>query len=141
MAVDLTTGQVWQEIDKQLFAVLGFVTPKQEARTVGIVYVTSDRKLYIGSEREAWKVKHIAQNPHVSLTVTIPKSVPFMPFIKIPAATITFAGTAQILGVDAVSAAVIEKLYRGMKIDEAFKEQSAVIEVTPVREFMTYGVG
>ena len=93
----LTPEQVWTEIDKNMFAVLGMVTARQEARTAGIVYMTRDHTLYIGSAKDAWKVKHVSANPNVSLTVAIPKSIPFMPWIKIPAATITFQGTATVL--------------------------------------------
>lgn len=141
MSAPITTDLVWQEIEKNLFAVLGFVTPKQEARTVGIVYIVADRQLYIASEREAWKVKHIRRNPHVSLTVAIPKAIPFLPFIKIPAATITFAGTAEILEIPAVDPPIIDQLTKGLQVDEAYKAQSVVIRVTPQGDFMTYGVG
>ena len=141
MSAPITTAFVWKEIEKNMFAVLGFVTPKQEARTVGIVYIAAGRQLYISSERQAWKVKHISQNPHVSLTVPIPKSIPFLPFIKIPAATITFSGTAEILEVDDVEASIVDKLTNGLKIDDAFKAESVVVRVAPHGEFMTYGVG
>ena len=37
MTTQLTAEQVWQAIEKELFAVLGMVTANQEARTVGVV--------------------------------------------------------------------------------------------------------
>jgi hypothetical protein len=49
MTIHLTPDQVWKDIDRHLFAVLGMVTPKGEARTVGVVYVVADHKLYIGT--------------------------------------------------------------------------------------------
>lgn len=52
MSIHLTPDQVWREIDRHLFAVLGMVTAQGEARTVGIVYVVADHMLYI------------AHNPH-----------------------------------------------------------------------------
>ena len=94
---DLTTAQVWKVIEDNIFAVLGMVSAKQEARTAGIVYAARGGKLYISSQADAWKVRHLANNPHVSLTVAIPKRVPLMPWIKVPAATITFAGTATVI--------------------------------------------
>ena len=94
---DLTTAQVWKAIEDNIFAVLGMVSAKQEARTAGIVYVARGGKLYISSQADAWKVRHLANNPHVSLTIAIPKRVPLMPWIKVPAATITFAGTASVI--------------------------------------------
>lgn len=138
---ELTQDLIWQEIEKNVFAVLGMVTADGEARTAGIVYVVHDRTFYIGSDKSAWKVKHIAANPHVSMTVAIPKSVPLMPWIKVPAATVTFSGTAEVLGADAVGDAAIAKLFRGMKNVEELKRDFAVIAVKPTGHFVTYGVG
>jgi uncharacterized pyridoxamine 5'-phosphate oxidase family protein len=139
--VQLTTDQVWHEIEKNLFAVLGMVTPRDEARTVGIVYVVDDRKVYIGTQKAAWKVKHITRNPGVSLTIPIAKRIPFLPWIKIPAATITFAGTANVREHTEVSANVLKKLYRDVVKDEAAIAESCVIEVIPQGDFITYGIG
>ena len=138
---DITLDAIWQEIEKNVFAVLGMVTAKGEARTAGIVYIVHDRTIYIGSQQDAWKVKHVAANPHVSLTVAIPKSVPLMPWIKVPAATITVAGEADVLAADAVGDAVVAKLFRGMKNVEELKRTFAVIAVRPTGHFVTYGVG
>lgn len=141
MTLQLTTDQVWQEIEQNLFAVLGMVTPKGEARTVGIVYIVNDRKLYIGTQKAAWKAKHIAANPHVSLTVPLAKRIPLLPWIKIPAATISFAGEAKVCQNSEVKADVLKALYRDVVKDEQAMAASCVIEVTPQGEFITYGVG
>jgi uncharacterized pyridoxamine 5'-phosphate oxidase family protein len=141
MSNTLTTDLVWKEIEKELFAVLGMVTAQNEARTVGIVYVVRGRKLYVGTGRDAWKTRHIRQNPNVSLTIPIHKRIFFMPWIKIPSATITFAGKAQVKDIDDVPADVLDVVYRGMELDDAFKAESVVIEIEPVKEFLTYGVG
>ena len=141
MTVQVTTAQVWQEIEQNMFAVLGMVTPTGEARTVGIVYVVDERKLYIGTQKAAWKAKHIARNPHVSLTIPLAKRIPFMPWIKIPAATITFPGVANVLAPSEVKADLLNKLYRDVAKDEKTMAASCVIEVTPQGDFITYGVG
>ena len=135
---EITTDQVWDEVGNQLFAVLGMVTAKHEARTAGIVYIVHERKLYIASDRAAWKVRHIRQNPNVSLTVTIPKRIPVMPWVKIPAATVTFSGTARVLEPDALPEAVLQPLFRGL---ENVSADTAILEVTPQGDFVTYGVG
>ena len=137
----INKNQVWKEINKQLFGVLGMVTANGEARTVGIVYVEDDGKLYISSQKQAWKVRHIAQNSHVSLTVPIHKRIPFLPWIKIPAATITFSGEARLLVYDEVSDSVIQKLFRGMEFSQEEQDNLSIIEVMPVGNFITYGVG
>ena len=141
MTLQLTADQVWKEIEVNLFAVLGMVTPTDEARTVGIVYVVNDHRLYIGTDKAAWKTKHIARNPHVSLTIPIAKRIPFMPWLKIPAATITFSGVAHVLDPRDVNADVLKKLYRDVVKDEETMAESCVIEVIPQDDFITYGVG
>jgi hypothetical protein len=141
MGTNLTTEQVWRHIDQNLFAVLGMVTPQGEARTVGVVYVVDDHKLYIGTLKAAWKAKHIAHNPHVSLTIPIAKRLPFIPWIKIPAATITFSGLGRVLEHRSVSPAVLHRLYRDVVKDASAMAASCIIEVAPQREFITYGVG
>lgn len=137
MSLQLASTRVWEEVERNSFAVLGMVTAAGESRTVGIVYVVDNRKLYIGADRTAWKTKHITRNPHVSLTIPIAKRVPLMPWIKIPAATITFSGSAQILDKEELEAGLLEKLHRH---DEA-RGGWCAIEVTPQRDFITYGVG
>lgn len=137
MTDHLTSDQVWREIEKNNFGVLGMVTPNGESRTVGIVYVVDDRKLYIGAQTKAWKTKHIAQNPHVSLTVPVARRVPLMPWIKVPATTITFSGIAKILGQEEMGVRLLEKLYR----HEEGRDDWCAIEVSAEKDFITYGVG
>lgn len=137
MSLQLTSQQIWAEVEKNTFAVLGMVTAKGEPRTVGIVYVVDDHKLYIGADRTAWKTKHIETNPHVSATVAIPKRVPLMPWIKVPAATITFSGTARVLEKHDLGGELLDKLYR----HDDDRDEWCAIEMTPEKDFVTYGVG
>lgn len=137
---ELTTQQVWQAMEKQLFAVLGMVNAKGEARTVGVVYIIRDQKLYISTQKSTWKTRHIQQNGHVSITVLIHKRIPFLPWIKIPAATITFSGTARVLAYDDVDAEIASSL-SGRELSKQETAVLAIIEVSPVGDFVTYGVG
>ena len=141
MAIQLSSELVWNALKKEMFAVLGMATAKGEARTVGIVYAVHDHKVYIASRRDTWKVRHISQNPHVSLTAVIPKRIPFLPWIKIPAATITFSGKAAVLDVNQVEKEVKNILLRGLETDAEMLATMCVIEVQPVGDFITYGVG
>jgi hypothetical protein len=138
---DITTAQVWEAIKKQNFAVLGMVNTRNEPRTVGIVYQVHNRKMYIASKKETWKVRHIEQNPHVSLTTLIHKSIPLMPWIKIPAATITFQGMARALEPAVVSEKIIQSLFRGLEMTPESSSPFSILEVTPIGSFLTYGVG
>jgi Pyridoxamine 5'-phosphate oxidase len=141
MTTQPTCEQVWKEIENELFAVMGMVTARNEARTVGIVYVVRNCRLYITSDKDTWKVRHILQNPHVSLTIPIHKAIPFMPWFKIPAATITFSGVARILEPDDVPPDIVRALLRDLADNQNLVAGSCLIEVTPVRDFVTYGVG
>ncbi|MDH3731224.1 MAG: hypothetical protein OES13_08900 [Acidimicrobiia bacterium] len=137
MSEQLTSASVWNAIERNNFAVLGMVTARHQARTVGIVYVVDNDRLYIGAGGDQWKTKHITQNGDVSMTIPIAKGVPLMPWVKIPAATITFSGTAQILEKNQLNAALFERLYR----HDAGRGGWCAIEVTPQRDFITYGIG
>lgn len=96
MALQLSSEKVWDELGKELFAVLGMVTSKGEARTIGIVYVVNEKKLFIATGEDTWKARHVRNNPNVSITVPIAKLIPFMPWFKIPSASISFSGLASI---------------------------------------------
>jgi hypothetical protein len=141
MTIQLTADQVWEAVEKELFAVLGMVTANNEARTVGIVYVVRDRKLIITTGQDTWKARHIAANPHVSITIPIAKRIPIMPWIKIPAATITFSGVARLSPARDAPPDLLRAVFRQMADDAAMVASSVLIEVTPQKEFVTYGVG
>jgi len=141
MPAQVTSELVWNEVQKRLFAVLSYVNPKGQARSAGIVYVVRDRVLYIGTEKGSWKAKHVAGNPNVALCVNIPKRIPFLPWIKIPDATISFSATARVLTVDETSPEIIDVLLKGMVDDPALRETTCVLEVRPTGDFVTYGVG
>ncbi len=141
MTLQLSSQQVWEAIRKEIFAVLGMVTANGESRTAGIVYIIDDQKVYIVSKKDAWKVRHIQRNPHVSLTVPVAKRVPFMPWIKIPAATITFCGTGAVLQAEAIKPQLLRTLLGGVETDTTALSGMRVIEIQPEGEFVTYGVG
>jgi hypothetical protein len=141
MPVELTTAQVWQAIEKELFAVIGMVTAHQEARTVGVMYFVRDRKLYVGTESDTWKARHIAGNPHVSVTIPIAKRIPILPWIRVPAATITFSGGARILPAAEAPTELLRAAFRGIADDAGALTELCLIEITPEKDFLTYGVG
>lgn len=137
----ITKELVYRTMRRELFACLAFVTPSGEPRSAGVCYVVDGDKLFIATERDSWKARYIGRDPRVALTVTIPKSIPFLPWIRIPAATISFPGTARVLGLDEIGEDVRRRLLR---VNAASAEELAtccIIEVTPVGHFVTYGVG
>jgi hypothetical protein len=141
MTQPLTSEQVWSELKKELFAVLGMVTSKGEARTIGVVYIVHDKKLYISTNKDSWKARHIKRNPHVSITVPIAKRIPFIPWIKIPAATITFSGMAKVLEPQKLGNDILHSLLYGIESDAEKLAGLSVMEVEPTGEFVTFGIG
>jgi len=77
----------------------------------------------------------------VAVTVTIAKHIPFMPWIQIPAATISFHGTATVLSPDEANADVVHRLMSGLEDDPARRSETCVIAITPAGSLATYGVG
>jgi uncharacterized protein YhbP (UPF0306 family) len=141
MSPQLSSEIVWEEMSKELFAVLGMVTARGEARTTGVVYIVHDQKVYILTGEDTWKARHIQQNRRVSVTVPIPKRIPFLSWIKIPSATISFAGTASVIATKDIGDDIVHALMRGQESDTEKLETMCVIEILPVGDFITYGVG
>ena len=122
-----------------MFAVLAFANAKGQPRTAGICYAVRDRHIYILTGKDTWKVKHIARNPDVSLTVTLPKRVLFLPWVQIPAATVTIQGQAEILGYADIPPDVFRTLTRGAELPVS-AEEIVAINIKPAGEFVTYGI-
>ena len=138
--VALTSAQVWQAMAKANFAVVGMVNAAGHARTAGVVIATDRPYVRFMSGRHEWKVRHIEGNPHVSVTVPIPKRIPLLPMIKVPAATITFRGTARLVDPADAAPSVIKALTGGLELGETAQDMT-VVEIAPEGEFVTYGIG
>ena len=141
MPAPIGSDLVWKEIERRSFAVLSYVNPKGRARSAGIVYVAIDRVFYVRAAKDSWKAKHILLNPHVALNVTIAKRVPFMPWIKIPDATIAFSGTARVLPMSDVDPRLLETLMGRLIEQHGTIAENCIIEIRPSGHFVTYGVG
>ena len=141
MPAKLSTEIVWQAIEKELFTVLGMVTAEGESRTVGVVYLVQDRKIYIGNGLNTWKARHSAANPAGSMTIPIAVRVPIAPWVKVPQATITFSGTARVIPGPQATRDLLQLVFRHKADDEAFMKDTCLIEVTPRGDFVTYGIG
>jgi hypothetical protein len=139
---ELTTDDVWRVLEKQNFMVVGMVSARGQARTAGVMPFTVDRTLWFTTNDVEWKARHIAANPEVSVTVAIPKRVPFLPWIKVPAATITFSGVAEVVPAVRMPAAARNALTKGVQPSEDGSGGTLLgIGIRPVGDFITYGVG
>lgn len=137
----VSTELIWAEVEKQHFAVLSWVSSAGEPRTAGIVYTAKDGRIYVGTERDAWKARHIAVRPQVSMTITVPRRVPFVPWIPVPPATITLQGTARLAERADAPQVVQESLLKGLVIPQEYVDSLCLIVVEPQGNFLTYGIG
>ena len=140
MAAPVSTDSVWRALGEQTFTVLSWVTPKGEARSAGVIYLAKGRKLIIGAESTSWKVRHIRANPHVSATVLCKRRILFLPWVKLPDATITFSGHARVIEPGEIDQDTLHELEQGMEPDPERSANSCFIEITPVGDFLTYGI-
>lgn len=140
--VALTTDDVWRVLEKQNFMVVGMVSARGKARTAGVMPFTVDRTLWFTTNEDEWKARHIAAHPEVSVTVAIPKRVPLLPWIKVPAATITFSCVAEVVPATQMPAEARKALTKGPKLGDGGPHGILLgVGGRPVGDFITYGVG
>lgn len=140
--VDIDREDVWAAIARENFMVIGMVSARGEARTAGVMHHVHDGRLWFTTNDREWKARHIAANPAVSVTVPIAKRVPLMPWIKVPAATITFTAVADTLPAAELPADVAHALLHGLEVSDGGDRGALVgIAVRPTGDFVTYGVG
>lgn len=134
------TELAWREIDKASFAVVSYVTPSGEPRSSGVVYATAGRRLYLTVAPDSWKARHIALDAHVSVTVPVRRGGLLSVLFPIPPATITFSAAASVRPPGAFDLnAISARLARLIPSETA--QRSALIELTPSGQFLTYGIG
>lgn len=141
MKATLTTETAWSVVENGYFAVLSWVTGKGEPRSTGMMYITAGRQLLMTTGAGSWKARHIAACPAVAVTVTIPKRVPFLRWIKVPAAVVSFHGEAKLEDLSELPPPLVERLLRGAKLSATKRAETKVIRITPLGHFVTYGVG
>lgn len=140
--VKLTTDDVWRVIEKHNFMVVGMVSARGQARTAGVMQYTVDRTLWFTTNANVWTARHIVAHRDVSVTVAIPKRVPLLPWIKVPAATITFSGVAEVVPASRMPVVARDALTKRLKPVEGGTEGPLLgIAIRPSGDFITYGVG
>jgi hypothetical protein len=139
-AARLTTEQVWQQVTKASFAVLGYVTPSGEPRSSGLVYKTIGRRLYVAVAPDSWKAKHVAASGRVAVTVPVRRGGLLSLVAPIPPATISFHGAAVVHPAGSPQARSRLRELASL-IPKERQASGSVIEVVPEGEFLTYGLG
>lgn len=136
----LSPSQVWQALDKASFAVISYVTPAGHPRSSGVVYTVIDRRLYLVTEVNSWKARHIPASGRVAVTVPVRRGGIMSLLFPIPPATISFHGTAEVFAPDSPKAqSVLKRL--GSLLPQERRQNCRIIEICAVGRFQTYGVG
>jgi hypothetical protein len=132
----LTSDRVWRELAKASFAVVSYVTPTGEPRSAGVVYAVTGHRLYVVTAIDSWKARHIAASGQVAVTVPVRRGGIMSLLFPIPPATISFHASAV---VQPAGLPVPEQLVSLLPAER--RAASRVIEIVPVGQFLTYGVG
>lgn len=136
----LGSQTIWDELDKASFAVVSSVTPSGERRASGVVYKAIGRRLYVATDPDSWKARHIARSSRVAMTVPVRRGGPLSLVVPIPPATISFHGSAVVHPADAPDVRSLLGQLRALLPDER-RADAVVIEDTPQDTFVTYGIG
>ncbi|HSK90812.1 MAG TPA: pyridoxamine 5'-phosphate oxidase family protein [Euzebyales bacterium] len=136
----LSSKAVWDELNKASFAVLSYVTPAGEPRASGVVYKAIGRRLYVATDPDSWKARHIAHSGRVAMTVPVRRGGLLSLVAPIPPATISFHGSANVHPADAPEVRPLLDELKALLPDER-RQHAVVIEVTPEDTFLTYGIG
>jgi hypothetical protein len=139
-AARLTTEQVWHQLAKASFAILGYVTPSGEPRSSGVIYKTVGRRLNVAVALESWKAKHVAASGRVAVTVPVRRGGLLSLVAPIPPATVSFHATAIVHPAGAPQVrSLMQKLDSLLPAER--RASACLIEVVPEGAFVTYGLG
>jgi Pyridoxamine 5'-phosphate oxidase len=139
-AARLTTEQVWQQLAKASFAVLGYVTPAGEPRSSGVVYKAVGRRLYVAVAPDSWKARHVAVSGRVAVTVPVRRGGLLSLVAPIPPATVSFHATAIVHPADSPQVRPLLKDL-GSLLPAERRASACLIEILPEGGFVTYGLG
>jgi hypothetical protein len=139
-AAEVSSEQVWQELRKASFAVIGYATPAGQTRSSGVVCKTVGGRLYFAVAPDSWKARHIASSRQVSVTVPVRRGGLLTLLMPIPPATISFHATAIVHPAGKLPIGPISKEL-GALIPKERRDAAVLIEVTPVGDFLAYGIG
>jgi hypothetical protein len=135
----LTSSDVWRALSKQTFAVMSHVTASGEPRSSGVCFGTDKGKLLVAVAATSWKARTIADGQLVAMTVLVRRGGLLAMLFPIPPAQISFRARAKVgepcmLDRDSLPPKFARLL-------PPTTSPSCLIELTPVGNFLTYGIG
>ncbi len=144
--MEKTFEKVEKKVRGKSFGVLSTISPSAWAQSSAVQYAVSERKsnfaFYILSDGTYVKVKNIQQNPKISFVIPFPHHI--LRFI--PAPTVSFQGTAEVLPFDdpMVRAAYSGRAQKGMirfTEDSKYRETAVFLKLTPIGKLTCFGLG
>ncbi|MEV0308321.1 pyridoxamine 5'-phosphate oxidase family protein [Nonomuraea fuscirosea] len=140
LAPRLTSEEVWRELGRASFAVVGHVTPEGRPRSSGVLYMIADHRMYVVVAADSWKARHIGIGGQVSVTVPIRRGGLMSLLVPIPPATVSFHGTAVVHPAGSLEGGAVGRKLARMLPSER-RASCRVIEIVPEGWFVTYGIG
>ena len=140
LAARLSSEQVWHQVAKASFAVLGYVIPTGEPRSIGVVYKSIGRRLYVAVASDSWKARHIAASRRVAVTVPVRRGGILSLLAPIPPATISFHVSAIVHPTGSPQLRPLLKELDSLLPAER-PAAACLIEILPEGVFVTYGLG
>lgn len=140
-----TFGFVEKAVRKRKFGVISVVDSKGRPHSTGIIYGVSrpesEFALYIVTQKNAAKVRHLKKNPTVTLVVTFPHY--YLRFV--PDSYVMFQGTADFVTLrdEEVQWAFSQgKILRAnLQVDSEIMRDAVVIRIRPRKTVYVYGLG
>jgi hypothetical protein len=136
----VTSEQVWRELAKASFAVVGYVTPTGQPRSSGVLYATVARRMYVAVAEDSWKARHIAPSGRVAVTVPVRRGGIMSLLLPIPPATISFHASATVHPAASLDGSPLSRKLAAL-VPADRRSSCRIIEIEPVGEFLTYGIG
>ena len=138
--VSSLTKEVWRDLSKQSFAVIGHVNDAGEPRSSGVVYALVGHRLYVAVAPDSWKARALQTGDRVSVTVPVRRGGPLSLVFPIPPATISFHATVTVHEAESVSRSSLPAELRRL-LPETGDAPTCLLELAPAGRFLTYGVG
>jgi hypothetical protein len=135
----LTSSDVWRALGEHSFAVMSHVTASGEPRSSGVVYGTDASQVLVVVAASSWKARTIADGQLVSMTVPVRRGGILSLLFPIPPAAISFRARAQVGEPCMLDRAALPKKFARLLPPPL--AESCVIRLTPVGNFLTYGIG
>ncbi|RDE15683.1 MAG: hypothetical protein C4K48_03645 [Candidatus Thorarchaeota archaeon] len=144
--MEKTFEQVEKKIREKSFGILSTISPSGGVQSSAVQYAVSRREshfaLYILSDGTYVKVKNIQRNSKISFVIPFPHHI--LRFI--PAPTVSFQGTAEVLPFDdsvaraAYSGRAQKRMVRFTE-GSKYRKTAVFLKLTPIGKLTCFGLG